>query len=129
MPLPKRVNPIERSKEELEQSDARIFGALAYLPVMAPLIPIIILLVKKDIYIRFHAIQAILLYAAEIVISIVLVILGILSMATILLTFIMIPVILIFGFGALFLNLYMMYKAYKGEKYKLPVIGNYAENM
>lgn len=66
---------------------------------------------KEDMYVRFHAVQSIILNVVIMVLSTV-----------------------TFGIGALFLApiifilwLFLMYKAYKGEKYMLPVIGEYAE--
>lgn len=111
--------------------ETRLFAALAYLPVLQPIIPILFVLLKpEDKFIKFHSIQALALFGAGIVIGFVLTILTAIIGA---LTFgigliLLMPIFMIGGFGILVLYIYLMYKAWQGEKYKLPTIGDWAES-
>ncbi|MDY7083385.1 MAG: hypothetical protein SXQ77_13520 [Halobacteria archaeon] len=83
-------------------------------------------------FIRFHALQSILLAIAIPVVFIGLTIFQMILFAIpriggiIGLLFSLIW--LVFWFGMFVLWLFLMYKAYSGEKFKLPVIGNIAED-
>lgn len=94
--------------------DPKVGGLLAYL--FGFVSGIILYLLSKDKYIRFHALQSTILSLA------VAIIVGILEV---------IPVIQVLA-GLVSLAyavvwIIMMVKAYSGEKYKLPIIGDIAE--
>lgn len=119
-----------KAQEKAAGPDSNLMGALAYLPVAQPLIPIGILLVKQDdSFAKFHSIQSIALAVVYIIASFVIFLLGtVLMFATLGFGAILfVPLIFLFVLAALGVDIFMMYKAYKGEKYKLPVIGNWAE--
>lgn len=77
---------------------------------------IIFYVISKDKFVRFHALQSIFL-------GIVFVVLDAL--------FWFVPIIWFFGWvvwlGFIALSVIMMIKAYQGEKYKLPILGDIAE--
>jgi len=86
---------------------------------------------KKNKFVRFHGMQSILLILGA---SVVLVGLSIISMVLALIPGIGVIISLLVGFVTLLFALavfvgwlYTMYKAYKHEMYKLPIIGNMAE--
>ena len=124
----------EKKEIELGTSSSGIqpnlAAALSYLLTIITGI-IFFVIEKENKFVRFHAMQAILFGAACIILWIVL---GILSTA---LWFV--PVIgwiinalialasLALGLGGFILWLILMYKAYKGERFKLPVVGDIAE--
>lgn len=90
-------------------------GALAY--VLGPLSGFIMLIMDKDPYVRFHAMQSIIVFGSLFVLQLVLGIipvfgLGVSSLLTLV------------GFV---LWLVLMYKASQGEKWKVPVLGDYVE--
>jgi uncharacterized membrane protein len=86
------------------------------------------LMEKTSRFVRFHAMQALLLAGAAIVISIVLSILGaILGAAH--LGFIEYLLRLVVGLAFLVLWILGAIKAYQGESYKMPVVGDIAENI
>ena len=119
----KAVEPVPKKAE----GDSNLMGALAYL--FGLITGIIMYVVKpEDRYVRFHAVQSILLNVALIVIfivaSIVMVILAFLPVAGQICALLIYPVLML---GSLLLWLFMMYKAYSGERYKLPYIGEMAE--
>lgn len=141
MAIPKKVNMVEVSKDELAQtSDSNLIAALAYAPIFQPIIPILTLLLKRDDqFVRFHSAQAIALFAVELIAGLLIAvmvfasyILGIILLVTTLIGWvILIPVVIIAGILGLLMFLlpfFMMYKAYKGETYKLPLLGNWAES-
>ena len=87
-------------------------AALAY--VLGWLTGIVFLLLEKDDkFVRFHAMQSIIVFGLITLFSFVPVIGWMLS-----------PILMILGFV---LWLVLIFKAYQGEKFKLPVIGDFAE--
>ncbi len=121
----------EQKQEKLGTSSSGIepnlAAALSY--VLSIITGVIFFVIEKENkYVRFHAMQAILFGAAWIVLWIVL---GIVSLGLI-----FVPIIgwiinaviyLGLGLGGFILWLLLMYKAYQGERFKLPIIGDIAE--
>jgi uncharacterized membrane protein len=92
-----------------------IAGALTYL--LGFITGIIFLLIEKNNkFVRFHAMQSTILFIVIFVIDIILsiTIIGLL----------LVPVV---GLISLILWLFLMYQAFTGKKFKLPVIGDMAE--
>lgn len=92
---------------------------------------LVFFLIEKDnAYVRFHAMQSILLtgllVALFIVIQIFTIILAFVSSALALIGTLL---WLVIGLGGLGIWILMMVKAYQGEAYKLPFIGDIAENI
>ncbi|MFH1586506.1 MAG: DUF4870 domain-containing protein [Candidatus Diapherotrites archaeon] len=117
--------------------ESKLIAAIAYLGVLLTnvtlvliIIPILTLLLKgEDKFVKFHSIQAIGLIVAEIVIGIILFIIAI---PVVLLTLglgliIVAPVFIIVWLFFIIAPIYLAYKAYQGEMYKLPYIGDFAE--
>ncbi len=90
---------------------------------------VFLVLEKKDKFVRFHAIQSIIVFGAF---SVVWIVLGIVRGGTIyfsahgLWIFFSIIYFLLWAFGFI-LWLILILKAYKGEKFKLPISGGLAE--
>jgi uncharacterized membrane protein len=105
-----------------------VAGLLCYTPFIGWIVALVLLLIDKRKFVKFHAVQALGLCVALIIIYIAL---GI-SIA-------IFNVIHIFFLGFLLhrllwlatflLLIFMMYKAYLKESYKLPVIGDFAEGI
>jgi len=96
--------------------DANVAAALSYL--VGFVTGIIFLFVEKENrYVRFHAMQSTLLFAGIVLVDILLQIVPLLG--ALLVVFIVIPL-------SAFLWLFMMFKAYQGEEYKLPLVGQMA---
>ena len=81
---------------------------------------LIFFLIEKDGYVRFHAMQSIIFSAAVCVLSIIF---GILFMVP----FVGWILFTILWIGTLIIWILLMVKAYQGERWKLPVIGDLAE--
>ncbi|MFH0714123.1 MAG: hypothetical protein V1722_05825 [Candidatus Micrarchaeota archaeon] len=109
-------------------SDSNTYGALAY--VLFTLTGIAVLLMKpEDKYAKFHAWQSIILGIVLFVIGILLgIISSVLGLAIpIVGTIISILVSGVWILIELVIWAFCIWKAYSGEKFKLPVIGNFAE--
>ena len=76
-----------------------------------------LVLEKEDRYVRFHAMQSTLVFGGLVVLNILL---GMVPILGWLISFLLLPATLV-------LWLVLMFKAYQGEKYKLPVVGDIAE--
>lgn len=105
---------------EDSMANEKLMGAASYL--LGPITGIVILLTeKKNGYIRFHAMQSTLTFGAILLFNIVL---GIVPILGWIIALILSPLIAI---GSFVLWLVLMWKAYSGEKFKLPYFGNLAE--
>ena len=103
---------------------SNVAGALAYLfGFITGILFLVLEPYNKDKFVRFHAFQSIFLSVAIIAVEIVL---GIL---TGLLAFVFWFLWPLLGLAIFVLWLFMMYKAYSNEKFKLPIIGDQAERM
>jgi len=91
-------------------------GALAY--VLGPITGVIFLVVEKDPFVRFHAIQSIVVF----------VVLPVLQWAFAL-TIILFPLSAIVGLVSFILWLVLIYKAWQGEQWEVPVLGKVAKNL
>lgn len=107
-------------KSQLSPSDENIKGAGAYL--LGPATGIALLLIeKKSDYVRFHAMQSTLVFGALLLLSVVLEIIPILGW---LIAVLISPV---FSLVAFILWIFLMWKAFSGERYKLVYFGDLAE--
>jgi uncharacterized membrane protein len=99
--------------------DSNIGGLLSY--VLGWITGLIFFLIEeKDEFVRFHAMQSLIVFGAITVVSIVL---GILFMIPFLG-----PILgAFFWIATVVLWIILMVKAYQGERYKLPIAGNLAE--
>ena len=100
-----------------------VAGALAYVTIIPAVLFLIIEPYNKNRFVRFHAFQSIFFHVAWIVLWIALGIFGhlpFLGWASLLLW----PLI---GLAGFLLWLVLVFKAYQGKTFKLPVIGDMAE--
>jgi uncharacterized membrane protein len=91
-------------------------GALAY--VLGPITGIIFLVIEKDPFVRFHAMQSTVVFVALFVLQWLL---GI--------TIILFPLAAIVGIVTFILWLLLIYKAWQGEEWEVPVLGKVAKNL
>jgi uncharacterized membrane protein len=92
--------------------DRNIEAALCYLGAWITGL-LFLLLEKKDTFVRFHAMQSLITFAGLTILAMVPLVGWILS-----------PLVLIISFVVW---LICLIKAYQGEKFKLPIIGDFAE--
>ncbi len=101
-----------KSSTGLEPNLAALFSYLAGF-----VSGIIFFVIEKDNkFVRFHAMQSMILFGVLFVLQMVL-----------LFTIIFIVLLPVVNLAALIMWVIMMVKAYKGEKFKLPIIGDIAE--
>jgi len=109
--------------------DSKVLGAIAY---FLGFFAILLYLIKKeDKFVKFHSIQSILLNVVWMVVFTVLMI-GSMSLTVVTammggiggLSMLCLPFV---GLGVLVIVLFMMWKAFSGEMYKLPFIGDLAD--
>jgi uncharacterized membrane protein len=106
------TNP-EKSSTGLE---ANLAAALTY--VLGPITGILFLVLEKDSkFVRFHAMQSTITFIALFVVAIIL------GMIPILGWLLLLP----YQLAVLVLWIFLMFKAFKGEKFKLPTVGDLAE--
>jgi uncharacterized membrane protein len=93
-----------------------VAGLLAYL--LGFVTGIVFLVIEKENkFVRFHAMQSILVFGGLFVINMVLSFIPFIGWA-------LMPIV---GIAGLILWILLMIKAYNGELYKLPIVGNIAE--
>lgn len=103
-------------KESSSAQNEKLMGALAYLA--GPVTGIIFLLMEKNnSFIRFHAMQSIVVLGGLWILSIVL---GFIPVINIL-SFMVMPIVMLITW------IVLMYKAFSGEKFKFPYFGDIAE--
>ena len=88
-------------------------GALSY--VLGPVTGIIFYVLEKDPYARFHAMQSIVVFAVLFVLQWAL---G--------LTLVLLPLVPLVSILSFVLWLLLIYKAWQGEEWEVPVLGKYA---
>ena len=91
-------------------------GALAY--VLGPITGVIFLILEKDPFVRFHAMQSIVVFVALFVLQ------WILGLTIILL--VLVPLV---GILTFILWLMCIYKAWMGEEWEVPVLGKFARQL
>ena len=91
-------------------------AALSY--VLGPITGVIFLVLEKDKYVRFHAMQSILVFTALFLLQWVL---GF--------TVILLPATPLVSLIAFILWLFLIYKAWQGDEWKVPFLGQYAKKM
>ncbi len=88
-------------------------AALSY--VLGWFTGVIFLILEKDAFVRFHAMQSVVVFLGLTVLSFIPVINVVLA-----------PILMI---GGLLLWLILVYKAYQGEEYELPVVGKFVRDL
>ncbi len=111
-PQPNPISPAPPVADGLNQNTA---AALSY--VLGFITGLFFFLTSKNKYVRFHAMQSTVL---SIILTVISYVLGYLPLLGAMLS----PLV---SLASLILWIVMIIKAYKGEKYKLPYIGNFAE--
>ena len=107
-------------------SQDNLMGALAYATPIPAIIFLVIDPYKNIKFVRFHSFQSIFFCVAAIAISIALTILS-LILAFVGIGFLLGIVNFLVQIGFFVLWIVLVIKAYQGERYKLPVIGDLAE--
>lgn len=95
---------------------SNVAAALSY--VLGPLTGILFLLLEKDPFVRFHAMQSILVFGGLFVLQTVMVA-----------TLILAPLAPLLSLVGFILWLVAIYKAWQGQRWEVPVVGQYASQL
>ena len=91
-------------------------GALSY--VLGPVTGVIFLIMEKDKTVRFHAMQSIVVFLGLFVLQFVMTF-----------TIILIPLVPLLSIVGFVLWLLLIYKAWQGEEWEVPVLGKYVRQL
>jgi len=97
-----------------------MMGALAYFTIIPPILFLVMEPYNKNSFIRFHSFQCLFFAAAAFVVNIVSTIFGMIP-------FIGWMIALFVPLGLVLVWALVAFKAFSGERFKLPVIGDLAE--
>ena len=122
MPEPTQVDPTPSQPAQSGLSD-NAAGALAYVTIIPAIIFLIVEPYNKNSYIRFHSWQSIFLCIGWIVIDVALHFIGRIPFLGWPLLFLS-PLV---GLAFFILWLIVMIKAFNGQRFKIPVVGDLAE--
>jgi uncharacterized membrane protein len=108
--------PTPESGKSSTGLDQNVAAALAYLGGV--ITGIIFYIIEKDSrFVKFHAMQSIITFAVVFILHFVFLVVPIIG-------WVLYPLFLI---GVLILWLFLMFKAFNGQMYKLPIVGDLAE--
>lgn len=93
-----------------------ISGSLSYL--LGPISGIIFLVIEQDKFVRFHAIQSILLFGVWFIL-----------VALLTFTIILVQLTSLVSLVSFICWLIALFKAWKGEKWEIPIVGRYAKKL
>lgn len=110
------MSPQHTEKTAILGLDANLVAALSYLVGFITGI-IVLVLEKENRFVRFHAMQSTLVFAGIVAIDILLQIVPLLGAVLV--------IVLVIPASAI-LWLVLMFKAYQGEEFKLPIVGQIA---
>ena len=93
-----------------------VAGALAY--VLGPITGVIFLILEKDPFVKFHAVQSIIVFLGLFILQ------SVMGMTIVLLVFV--PLV---GIVSFVLWLLLIYKAWQGEEWEVPLLGKIVRQM
>lgn len=99
-------------------------AALSY--VLGPVTGVIFFVLEKDPFVRFHAMQSIIVSVVFIFISIILGPIGIILGLTVIFAWLSALLVGIVNVGGFVLWLLLIYKAWMGQEWEVPILGKYA---
>jgi uncharacterized membrane protein len=100
-----------------------VAGALAYVTIIPAILFLILDPYNKNRFVRFHAFQCIFYWVALVVLGVALAIVGMIPVIGL----ITLPLHFVVWLGSLVIWIILLMKAYQGQRYKLPYIGDLAE--
>ena len=122
------MRTLEPAEQTAGTSSKSLAGALAYVTFIPALVFLLLDRYRKNSFVRFHSVQCLLLWAAAILLGIILRLVSP--------VFFIIPVVgpliaflvaVLAALAALLLWLVLLVKAYQGERFQLPLLGHLAE--
>jgi uncharacterized membrane protein len=107
-----------------------IAGALAYFTFIPAIVFLFLAPYNTNRFVRFHSLQCLFLWTALVLTAIALKIVSLILLFIPVLGHLLIVLLsMVLGLGALMIWLILIVKALQGEAFKLPVLGDFAEQM
>jgi uncharacterized membrane protein len=127
-PEPQATDQSSSQSELGENLGKNVAGALSYL--LGALTGVLFLVIDRRPFVRFHAMQSIVVTIAVIALSIALGILSLILGAVPIVGW-LVGLLLSLGFSVagFVLWIYLMYRAWQGDEWEVPVVGTYARHM
>jgi len=120
--------PAERAHGHVGILPEGIAGAVAYLSFIPAIVFLLVEPYRSNRFVRFHAVQCLALWAGTIVLGIVLKLVGMLLFIIPVLGPLLVYLIdMVAVLGVFVIWLVLVLKALQGESFKIPVLGDYAE--
>lgn len=105
-----------------------VAGALAYFTFIPAVIFLLVDPYKRNRFVRFHSFQCIGLFLCMAILAAVMrIAAAVLGLIPMLGALVIVLVSVILGIGVIILWLLLLVKALQGERFKLPLVGDYAE--
>jgi uncharacterized membrane protein len=125
---PTAVAPAAKAQGKVGFLPENIAGALAYLTFIPAIVFLTVDPYKKNRFVRFHSVQCLLLWAAGALLALALKVTGlVLIIIPVVGPLFVVLVMVVTGFAAFAVWLVLVVKALQGVTFKLPVLGDYAE--
>jgi uncharacterized membrane protein len=122
------MQPVRRAQGSVGIFPENIAGALAYFTFIPAVVFLILEPYNKNRFVRFHSIQCLCLWAAGMVLGIALKIVGlVLFIIPVLGHLLVFLIAMVIGLAGFVIWLVLVVKALQGEAFKLPVLGDFAE--
>ena len=122
------MRPEASAQGKVGPLSVNLAGALAYFSFVPALVFLFVDPYRKNRLVRFHSVQCLLLCAALIVLAAVLRLAGLVVFLIPLLGPLVVTVVgVVVALAAVFLWFVLVVKAFQGEMFKLPVLGDFAE--
>ena len=125
---PDAVAPAARAQGKIGFLPENIAAALAYLTFIPAIVFLTVEPYKKNRFVRFHSVQCLLFWAAGVLVALALKVAGLLLfIIPVVGPLFVVLVLVVAGLAAVVVWLVLVVKALQGEMFKLPVLGDHAE--
>lgn len=119
----------EGSRGKVGALTENIAGALAYLTFIPAVVFLVLVPYNRNRFVRFHSVQCLLFCGVGVLIAIALKLAGlVLFIIPVLGPLLVVLVAMVVGLAAVVIWLVLVVKAFQGEIFKLPVLGDFAES-
>lgn len=120
-----KKNPPKKEKAQAADS-SNLLAAFAYIVTIVSLA--LVILEKKDLFIRKHALQALCMDVLFFISWIALYFLVLVSILTIIGPFIMIPVMFVYGLCFALFRFYCAWRAFNKQEFEIPIVSGFVKS-
>lgn len=122
------MRPVQRVQGKVGALPEAIAGAVAYFTIIPAIIFLLVEPYNKNRFLRFHSFQCLGLWLAALVTGTVLKLAGfVLFFVPLMGPLLVVLLSIVFGLGYFVIWLVLVIKALQGERFKLPIIGKFAD--